>query len=100
MAELLAEAFVSWCAEGSISLRYIQSGKPELNAFIERFRRTYRTVVLDASVFEPLEQVWEISAQWLISYNEQRLHEALAGLPPPTYRPQITAETSPFGVSP
>ena len=98
--ELLADRFVTWCAERATELCYIQPGKPEQNAFIERFNRTYRTEVLDAYVFESLEQVREISAQWLVSYNEERPHDALAGLPPATYRAKMLAGTSPFGVSP
>jgi transposase InsO family protein len=58
----IAERFMSWCAERAIELRYIQPGKPDQNAFIERFNRTYRTEVLNAYVFESLEQVHEISA--------------------------------------
>jgi len=38
-----------------------------------------------AYVFESLEQVREISAEWLQSYNQERHHDALAGLPPATY---------------
>ena len=53
--------------------------------------RTYRTEVLNAYVFESLEQVREISAEWLQSYNEERPHDALAGLPPATYRAQLEA---------
>lgn len=41
--ELIAERFMSWCAERGIELRYIQPGKPDQNAFIEQFNRTYRT---------------------------------------------------------
>lgn len=98
--ELLADCFVSWCADRAIALRYIQPGKPDQNAFIERFNRTYRTEVLDAYVFESLEQVREISAAWLDSYNEERPHEALAGLPPALYRAQLEARSSPLTVSP
>jgi len=97
--EFLAESFVSWCADHGIELRYIQLGKPDQNAFIERFNRTYRTEVLDAYVFEALAQVSEISAAWLQSYNEERLHEALAGLPPATYRAQLETRSSPLEMS-
>lgn len=98
--ELIAERFMSWCAERGIELRYIQPGKPDQNAFIERFNRTYRTEVLNAYVFESLEQVREISAEWLQSYNEERPHAALAGLPPATYRAQLDAGNSPLRLSP
>ena len=77
---------MTWCVERGIELRYIQPGKPDQHAFIERFNLTYRTEVLNAYVFESLEQAREISAEWLQSYNEERPHEALAGLPPTPYR--------------
>ena len=98
--ELIADRFMTWCAEHGIELRYIQPGKPNQNAFIERFNRTYRTEVLNAYVFESLEQVREITAEWLQSYNEERPHEALAGLPPATYRTNLEARSSPLAVSP
>ena len=62
--ELIADRFITWCAERGIELRYIQPGKPDQNAFMERFNRTYRTEVLTAYVFESLEQGREISAEW------------------------------------
>ncbi len=98
--ELIAERFMTWCAERGIELRYIQPGKPDPNAIIERFNRTYRTEVLNAYVFESLEQVREITAEWLQSYNEERPHDALAGLPPTLYRAQREARSSPLAVSP
>lgn len=72
---------MTWCAKRGVELRYIQPGRPDQNAFIERFNRTYHTEVLDAYVFESLDQVREISAEWLQSHNEERLHDALAGPP-------------------
>jgi len=98
--ELIAERFMTWCAERGIELRYIQPGKPDQNAFIERFNWTYRTEVLNAYVFESLEQVRELTAEWLQSYNEERPHDALAGLPPATYRAHLEARRSPLAVSP
>jgi putative transposase len=98
--ELIAERFMTWCAEREIERRYIQLGKPDQNAFIERFNRTYRTGVLNAYMFESLEQVREITAEWLQSYNEERSHDALAGLPPATYRANLEARSSPLAVSP
>ena len=98
--ELIADRFMTWCVERGIELRYIQPGKPDQNAFIERFNRTYRTEVLNAYVFESLDQVREISAEWLQSYNEERPHDALAGLPPAIYRAHLEARSSPLTLSP
>ena len=41
--ELTAQALVEWADERRIDLHYIQPGKPDQNAFIERFNRSYRT---------------------------------------------------------
>jgi putative transposase len=49
--ELIAEALTSWSEDHGIALQHIAPGKPNQNAFIERFNRTYRDEVLDAWVF-------------------------------------------------
>jgi putative transposase len=46
--ELTAETFVEWCREREIEMRYIQRGRPDHNAYIERFDRSFRQDVLDA----------------------------------------------------
>ena len=70
---LLAEPFITWGTARRIALRYIQPGKRAQKARIERFNRTYRTEVLDVSVCESLEQVQEITAQWLsVAHQLQR----------------------------
>ena len=47
-SELTSSAFTEWCERQGIKLLFIQPGKPDQNAFIERFNRTYRHEVLDA----------------------------------------------------
>jgi len=46
-----------------------------------------------------LDQVREITYQWLIVYNEQRPHDALGGLPPAVFREQKTVKNSTFELS-
>jgi putative transposase len=86
-------------AVGHPALRYIQPGKPNQNAFIERFNRTYREEVLNSYLFEDLDQVREITYDWLITYNERRPHDALGGLPPTVFREQQTAKNSTYELS-
>ncbi len=38
--EFLGEAFMRWAKEDGMAIRYIQPGKPNQNAYIERFNRT------------------------------------------------------------
>ena len=93
--ELTAEAFVEWCRAQQIGIGYIQPGKPDQNAFIERFNRTFREQVLDAYLFDSLEQVREITEASLATYNTERPHDSLGRVPPLTFlpRPDTPAES-------
>ena len=51
----LSRVFRDWCRDNGVALNHIQPGKPNRNAHIERFNRTYRHEVLDACVFESLD---------------------------------------------
>lgn len=88
--EFTASAFEEWCRERGITQLFIQPGKPDQNAFIERFNRTYRSEVLDLYVFESIEHVQLLTDEWLISYNHERPHESLGRVPPLTYLPRST----------
>ncbi len=86
--ELTAEVFVEWCREEGIEIRYIQPGKPDQNAYIERFNRSYREGVLDAYVFNSIEEVEQISEEWLEDYNSERPHDSLGQEPPLSFLPR------------
>ncbi len=43
--ELTSQCFTDWCRDQDIEIRFIQPGKPDQNAYIERFNRTYREEV-------------------------------------------------------
>ena len=95
--ELVSSRLMEWAAKHQIYIQHIQPGKPQQNAFIERFNRTYRHEVLSAHLFENLNQVKDITEQWIKIYNEARPHAALGKLSPIQYRQQ--AEFSPRGLS-
>ena len=84
--EFISTALQEWSKEHKVSLQFIQPGKPMQNAFIERFNKSYRTAVLDANHFLDLEQVREITDNFLDDYNHYRPHESLNNLSPVQYR--------------
>lgn len=83
--EFLAQALHEWGKANRVLIYHIQPGRPTQNAFIERFNRTYRNEVLDLYLFRSLEDVREITADWMTIYNEYRPHEALKGAAPCAY---------------
>lgn len=89
--ELTSIALTRWCAQQHIAIHYIQPGKPQQNAYIERFNRSYRTEVLDAYVFTSLADVRELTAAWLVSYNTERPHDSLGRVPPLHFLPRPAA---------
>ena len=86
--ELISQRLESWAQEKHIELLHIQPGKPAQNAYIERFNRTYREEVLDAYLFDDLEEVRLITESWLKDYNTIRPHESLQGVSPRQFAQQ------------
>ncbi len=80
--EFTSALFVAWCDHHAIDLEYIQPGKPMQNGFVERFNGSYRREVLDAYLFDDLEEVCEATRHWVCEYNTFRPHESLGDVPP------------------
>ena len=95
-SEMTSSAFTKWCENNHVRICYIEPGKPNQNAYIERFNRSYRTEVLNPHLFSSLAQVRELSWAWMLSYNEERPHESLGNLPPSEFKKQLTEKVSSY----
>lgn len=83
--EFISALFEIWCRSQGIELQYIQPGRPTQNAYIESFNGLYRRHVLDAHLFETLEEVRLVTEDWIRHYNTEKPHESLQDLTPQEY---------------
>lgn len=86
--EFIAHSLAAWASKNAVELAFIDPGKPAQNGYIERFNRTYREDVLDAYLFDDLQQVRDITEVWMEEYNTLRPHDALGGLTPRLFAQQ------------
>lgn len=83
--EFISHHLQQWCMDNTITLQYIQPGKPTQNAYIERKNGSIRRELLNAYLFNSLAEVRCLSEEWRIDYNTERPHKSLGYLSPLTY---------------
>jgi putative transposase len=80
--EYISAAIQTWAQEWGIRLEYIQPGKPQQNAYVERFNRTVRYEWLSQYYWSDLAEVQDFATKWMWSYNHDRPNMALGGFTP------------------
>ena len=81
-------------------LMFIQAGKPNHNAFVERFNRSFRDELLNANLFNLVDQAQEDANNWVQYNNEFRPHESLGDVAPMEFMPRkFVMEISSFELS-
>jgi len=54
------ELLVTWARNQGVVIQYTQPGKPQQNAYVERYNRTVRHEWLDQHLFESIDHATEI----------------------------------------
>jgi len=80
--ENISAAFQTWAKANGIRLLFIQPGKPQQNAYVERFNRTVRHEWLDEHLFSSIDHAQLTGTAWLWRYNHERPNMALGGFTP------------------
>ncbi|MEA9393618.1 IS3 family transposase, partial [Acerihabitans sp. TG2] len=70
--EYTSQALISWANERDITLKFIQPGKPQQNAYIERYNRTVRYDWLGQYLFSTLDELQQYATEWQWFYNHER----------------------------
>lgn len=80
--EYISGQLLAWAERRGIRLEHIQPGKPQQNAYVERYNRTVRYGWLSQMSFDNIDQVQEAATRWLWTYNHERPNMALGGITP------------------
>jgi putative transposase len=80
--EYISAALAAWAQRRGIHLDFIQPGKPQQNAYVERYNRTVRYDWLAHYLFDSIEEIQEYATRWLWTYNHERPNMAIGGITP------------------
>jgi len=80
--EYLSDAITQWASQRGVALNYIQPGKPQQNAYVERFNRTVRYEWLSQYYWDDLAHVQQFATEWMWQYNHERPNMGLGGVTP------------------
>ena len=92
--EFCGRAMLTWAHTQGLTLRLIEPGKPNQNAYIESFTGRFRDECLNEHWFTTLAHAQALIEAWRCEYNEERPKKGLGGLTPALYAKQLAAESS------
>lgn len=80
--EFASLAMDRWAYQNGVSLHFIEPGKPNQNAFIESFNRSFRDECLNDNWFINLADATRKIEKWRLEYNRFRPHSSLGDQTP------------------
>lgn len=92
--EFCGRAMLTWAHERGVTLRLIEPGKPNQNAYIESFNGRLRDECLNEHWFTNLAHARVVIEAWRREYNEERPKKILGGLTPAAYAQQLAARAA------
>jgi transposase len=81
-SEYISGKLLEWAEKHDITIQHIQPGKPQQNAYIERYNRTVRHEWLDQYIIESIEEAQKHATQWLWTYNNDSPKMGIGGITP------------------
>ena len=78
--EYISGKLLAWAEKRQISIRHIQPGKPQQNAYVERYNRTVRHEWLDQNIIDSIKEAQDYATQWLWTYNNDRPNMGTGGI--------------------
>jgi transposase InsO family protein len=91
--EFCGKAMLTFAHDAGITLRLIEPGKPNQNAYVESFNGRFRDECLNEHWFTSLAHAQVVIEAWRREYNEERPKKALGGLTPAAYAKQLATKT-------
>lgn len=92
--EFIGRAMLNWAHRRGVTLRLIEPGKPNQNAYVESFNGRLRDECLNEHWFVSLAHARMVIEAWRREYNEERPKQSLAGLTPAQYAKQLAMRPS------
>lgn len=92
--ELCGRAMLTWAHARNVTLRLIEPGKPNQNAYVESFHGRFRDECLNEHWFTSLAHAQVVIEAWRREYNDERPKKGLGGLTPAAYAKRLMMETS------
>jgi len=80
--EYISGTLMTWAQQQGIALQHIQPGKPQQNAYVERYNRTVRHEWLGQYIFQTIQEVQDYATDWLWTYNHDRPNMGIGGITP------------------
>lgn len=87
--EFTGKVMLTWAHRNAVTLKLIEPGKPNQNAYVESFNGRFRDECLNEHWFTSLAHARIEIERWRREYNEERPKKSLGGLPPATYAKKL-----------